>query len=233
MNGRMAIRTVARRIVAPAGAATALLLSVPVGIPAYAASGQSHAAMAISLSAMNHDGAVSLSDVSAGGIFAAAGARASRMARAVYHRSATYVPTQGAEYTIVNVYSGLCLDDYQFSTSNDTDIVQHTCDGYTNQLWRFVVSPTSGYYYIQNVYSGLCVDDYQFSTSDGTPIVQHACDGYTNQRWALLNYQGNPGLSVTNYFSGKVLDDYGFSTTKNIIRQYHYDGYTNQQWYLD
>ncbi len=138
-----------------------------------------------------------------------------------------------AHYTIKNVFSGLCLDDYQFSTSDNTDIVQHTCDGYTNQEWRFVASPTYAVYYIQNVFSGKCLDDYQFSTSDGTPIVQHTCNGYTNQEWVLLAYQGNLGISVTNIFSGKVLDDYGFSTTKNIIRQYHYDGYTNQQWHLN
>jgi hypothetical protein len=134
--------------------------------------------------------------------------------------------------TITNYFSGLCLDDYQFSTSNDTDIYQHTCDQLINQEWEFVPTSTSGIFTIKNQFSGLCLDDYQFSTSDGSPIVQHTCDGYTNQEWELRSYPGYPYVFVTNVFSNKVLDDYGFSATKNIIRQYHLDYYTNQQWII-
>ena len=218
MYANIARRTLAGRIAASAGAAITLLFSVLLAIPAHATTGQRHAVAAKSMPAINHGGGINYPrDANSDKLIAAT----------------TDLPTAGVAYTIKNVFSGLCLDDYQFSTSDNTDIVQHTCDGYTNQEWRFVASPTYAVYYIQNVFSGKCLDDYQFSTSDGTPIVQHTCNGYTNQEWVLLAYQGNLGISVTNIFSGKVLDDYGFSTTKNIIRQYHYDGYTNQQWHLN
>jgi chitinase len=137
-------------------------------------------------------------------------------------------------YYVANRYSGLVLDDTNWSTSNGTLIQQWSeVSGQTNQQWRFV--PTGdGYYYIQNNYSGLVLDDTNWSTSNGNQIQQWSkVSGQSDQEWSPVA-TGDGYYYLKNRYSGLVLDDTGWSTSNGtIIQQWsEVSGQTNQEWSL-
>ena len=137
-------------------------------------------------------------------------------------------------YYIQNRYSGLVLDDTNWSTSNGTKIQQWAeVNGQTDQQWSLVPAG-NGSYYIQNRYSGLVLDDTGWSTSNGTQIQQWAeVSGQANQQWDLVS-AGNGSYYIQNRYSGLVLDDTGWSTSNGtIIQQWaEVSGQANQQWNL-
>ena len=137
-------------------------------------------------------------------------------------------------YYIANRYSGLVLDDTNWSTSNGTTIQQWSkVSGQADQEWTF--RPTGdGYYYIANNYSGLVLDDTGWSTSNGTTIQQWSeVSGQANQEWSL-NPTGDGYYYIVNRYSGLVLDDTGWSTSNGTtIQQWTQgNGQTNQEWSL-
>ncbi len=131
------------------------------------------------------------------------------------------VPVTGAYYYVMNRYSGLVLDDTNWSTSDGMTIQQWTeVSGQADQEWS-LSSAGSGYYYIVNRYSGLVLDDTNWSTSDGTTIQQWTeVSGQADQEWSLSS-AGSGYYYIVNRYSGLVLDDTNWSTS---------DGTTIQQW---
>jgi hypothetical protein len=134
------------------------------------------------------------------------------------------LPASGSVIEIQNVYSGLCLNDYGFSTTAGNDMVQWNCNpGNANQNWELNYIG-GGLYTLVNEYSHMCLDDYGYSTADGNAMVQWPCHaGSQNQEWSIDVING-AGFYFQNDYSGLYLVDYGYSTAEgNIIRQYHYD----------
>ncbi len=103
--------------------------------------------------------------------------------------TATSTPTPtpgGSGYNyIVNLHSGLAVDDTNGSTSNGTLVQQWAqINGNANQEWSLVPAG-NGYDYIINLHSGLALDDTNGSTSNGTIL----------QLWAQGNgKEVDPGM---------------------------------------
>ena len=89
-------------------------------------------------------------------------------------------------FYIINMESGLVLDDTNFSTSNGTPIEQWQPTGGPNQRWDLVSLP-DGNDEIVNAYSGKVLDDTNSSTSNGTPIQQWQPTGGLNQQWRIVS----------------------------------------------
>lgn len=92
-------------------------------------------------------------------------------------------------FNLINVKSGLALDDPSGSTANGTQLQQYaiTGTGNSNQQWQFV-SVGSGFYKVINRTSGLGVDLSGGSIADSTAIQQYTVTGNGNfgQNWQLV-----------------------------------------------
>lgn len=92
-------------------------------------------------------------------------------------------------YNIIDVNSGLALDDPSGSTTNGTVMQQYAIagTGNSNQQWS-VTGVGSGYYKIVNRTSGLGLDLSGGSLMDNTPIQQYAVTGNGNygQNWQFI-----------------------------------------------
>ena len=92
-------------------------------------------------------------------------------------------------YNLINVKSGLALDDPSGSTSNGTQLQQYaiTGTGNSNQQWQ-IVSVGSGFYKILNRTSGLGVDLSGGSLADSAVVQQYSVTGNGNygQNWQLV-----------------------------------------------
>jgi glucosylceramidase len=125
-------------------------------------------------------------------------------------------------YNLVDVNSGLALDDTNGSTSNGTQMQQWALGvGNSNQQWQ-ITSLGNGYYTLTNRTSGLMLDLANGGLGDGTAIQQWAgSSGDLNQQWALV---GTPRAAaaaspvaggtyrIVNQASGKPFGVSGAST---------------------
>jgi hypothetical protein len=109
-----------------------------------------------------------------------------------------FVPLANGSDVIVNLASGLVLDDPAFSNSANTQIDQWQLNGGPNQWWNMVSLP-DGNVEIVNAYSGQALTDYNYSINAGTPVVQWPSYGGASQEWELIG--GGPlqfGSSTSN-----------------------------------
>lgn len=82
---------------------------------------------------------------------------------------------------LVNLNSGLCLDDAGWSTNWGTPMIQYACTGGSNQQWsvyyHYGNNQAAQWVVLQNVYSGLCLRVFEGKTTTyGQIIVQWGCD---------------------------------------------------------
>jgi hypothetical protein len=125
----------------------------------------------------------------------------------------------GAEFALVNVNSGKCLDVSARSTSDGARVQQWTCHGGTNQRWR-AEDAGGGYVRLRAVHSNKCLDVAGVSTADGALLQQWSCGSGQNQQF-LLQDMGGGQLRITPRHSGKAVEVAGCSTA---------DGATLRQW---
>lgn len=99
----------------------------------------------------------------------------------------TLLDAGGGWYNIVDVNSGLALDDTNGSTANGNVMQQWALgSGNPNQQWQ-INSLGNGYYTITNRTSGLVLDLTNGGVGDNTNIQQWAySSGDLNQQWALV-----------------------------------------------
>lgn len=146
----------------------------------------------------------------------------------------TPTPVSSGYNYIVNLHSGLALDDTNGSTSNGTIMQLWTqYSGDANQEWS-LVSAGNGYYYIINRTSGLALDDTNGSTSNGTLVQQWTqYNGNANQQWKFVS-AGNGYDYIINLHSGLALDDTNGSTSNGTQVQLwaQGNGNANQEWQL-
>ena len=92
-------------------------------------------------------------------------------------------------FNLINVKSGLALDDPSGSTANGTQLQQYAISGTgnSNQQWK-VTSAGGGFYTIVNRTSGLGVDLSGGSLANSTKIQQYAISGTGNygQNWQFV-----------------------------------------------
>lgn len=124
--------------------------------------------------------------------------------------------------------SSLCLDDYNFVTSNGAPVDLWTCWGGSVQQWT--VTPLgNGYYTLVNGNSGTCLDD-DNSTTPGTQVVLWSCNGGNNQQWSMQDV-GSGYFTLTNRASNLCLDDYQWNTNPGAVAdEWTCTGSAVQQW---
>jgi glucosylceramidase len=148
-------------------------------------------------------------------------------------------------FNLIDVNSGLALDDTNGSTANGTQMQQWSIGGTgdTNQQWQ--ITPLgNGYYTIINRTSGLALDLTGGGIGDGTAIQQWSvASGDFNQQWQLVgvppaNAPATPTAGgtyrIVSAASGKPIGVAGASTTDGaqIVQNAADDG-LDQQWTLN
>jgi chitinase len=112
--------------------------------------------------------------------------------------------------------SGLCVDVYGNSTSNDAVIDQWACksSGQANQEFQFI--PVSGGYgELQNENSGKDIVVQSASTAKGADIIQYTQNGTSNGLW-LPTQQSDGTWQFLNENSGLCLDQTGDVSTEGV-----------------
>ncbi len=139
--------------------------------------------------------------------------------RLIYPRALN--PARGARPTaLLNPWSGMCLADPGFSTSNGTRVVLWPCNGYSNQSWTLPAGP------VTSQIPGMCLDDLGDQAANGTEVVLSTCDGTPEQAWQA-NTDG------TWRVNGKCLDvSRGATATGSVVDLYSCNGTKAQQWHL-
>jgi glucose/arabinose dehydrogenase len=84
-----------------------------------------------------------------------------------------------------------CADVHSQSTASGADIVQWTCNGQTNQLFRFN-HLGAGVYEIRAVHSNRCMGVQ--SNRNGADVVQLTCSSSGGQRWLVRPVSGQTGV---------------------------------------
>jgi hypothetical protein len=117
--------------------------------------------------------------------------------------------------TVVNTGSSLCMDDPNSSTSVETQLIQYTCHGASNQNWTFTPVSGSSAYTITS-FAGLCVDISGQSTANGAEVIQYTCNGQTNQQYNLQVTSGND-VELVSVNSGKCILPTGNTTANDTV----------------
>ena len=134
-------------------------------------------------------------------------------------------------YTIVNAYSGLCVDVTSRSTAAGAVIEQYACNGTPAQTFQ-VVSEGNGWYKIVNTNSQLPIDVQSDATANGTAIQQYTDNGTEAQRFAItVTDSSDPtAFSIMGQMSGSCIDDTNWSTTAIHLQLWACSGNSNQSW---
>ena len=119
-----------------------------------------------------------------------------------------------AWYNVINVNSGLCVEDLDFGTVKGSTVDQWTCgNGQANQQWQF--TPTdSGYYQVSNRYvaMSLNVTGGVSAVSTQIPIQLWTYSGATNEQWKPVSV-GNGQWKLIARNSGLCMEVPGSSTS--------------------
>ena len=130
---------------------------------------------------------------------------------------------------LVARHSGKCADVRDGSTADRTPVIQWSCNGGTNQQWRFQ-DIGGGYAQIVARHSNKCIDVSSGSTADGARLLQWPCGSGTNQQWQVQDAGGGFVRLVARH-SGKCLEVISRSTSDGAeLVQWACNGGTNQQW---
>jgi YVTN family beta-propeller protein len=114
--------------------------------------------------------------------------------------------------------SGLCVDVYGASTSDNAAINQYTCKttGQANQEWQWLPVPAWGSYgELENQNSGKDLVVANASTAAGAKIIQYVANGTTNGQWEPIALP-NGSWQFQNKNSGQCLDVYGGSSSPGV-----------------
>jgi hypothetical protein len=114
--------------------------------------------------------------------------------------SAPPVPAlQASSTTIALGYNSMCVDVLASNTSVGPYIVQHACNGASNQSFAFD-STIDGFYTIVSNQGDLCLDAATINAS----VIQNTCSASNSQKW-ILKSQGNSLYSLTTIDSQNCL----------------------------
>jgi hypothetical protein len=92
----------------------------------------------------------------------------------------------GFASTVVNRGSGLCLDEFDWTTVALAQFDQWTCNGGTNQQFSFVpVAAGRSTYFVHPMTPDYCLDVSGASTASGAAIAQYPCNYNSNEQFTL------------------------------------------------
>jgi len=142
-------------------------------------------------------------------------------------------PLVNANYTVVNVNSGLCLDVAGGATTSGTNVDQATCSPSAGQIWLFTQTGNNSNYYVQPQTTGnVCLDVSGGSENSGANVDQLTCSFASNQQWEVAP-ASNGTFYLISVSSGLCLDVAASSNASGAnVDQYTCTGQTNQQWNL-
>jgi hypothetical protein len=136
--------------------------------------------------------------------------------------------TSGTTYHIVNLNSGLLLEDPGASKSTGIQMDQWPSNAGANQNW--LATSVGSNWTFANAASGLVLEDPASSKTAGGPIDQYTSNGGSNQLWAV-NAVGDGSYKLINQASNLVLDVVSASKTQGaLVDQYTDNAGTNQHW---
>jgi hypothetical protein len=124
--------------------------------------------------------------------------------------------TADANYNLVGVQSGKCVDVAGASSASSASLEIATCDGSTHQ--QFHIEAQGSGFRMRNLNSNLCADVSGASTADGAKVVQFACGTGQNQEWSFTDLAGG-AERITALHSGKALDVTGASGAQGALLQ--------------
>jgi hypothetical protein len=121
----------------------------------------------------------------------------------------------GFSSTLVDKGSGLCADEYDWTTVAAAQFDQWTCNGGSNQQFTFApVSSGSSTYYIQPMTPGDCLDVSGGSTASGAAVIQWPCNYASNEQFTLRSVSSGV-YQVVAQDSGLCLAPSGDSTAND------------------
>lgn len=135
-------------------------------------------------------------------------------------------------YQIAATHSGKCVDvdTWNRSPESTANIQQWTCNGGTNQQWRFR-HLGGNYYEIKAEHSQLCMDVEMGSMQPHANVWQYWCNGGAAQRWYVSVAAGTAVL--TAQVSDLCLDVDGASTADGAnVKQFTCWGHPAQRFVL-
>jgi hypothetical protein len=140
----------------------------------------------------------------------------------------------GFESTMVNEGSGLCNDEYDWTTEADAQFDQWTCNGGTNQQFTFTpVSSGSDTYYIRPMTPDYCLDVSGDSTASGAAIIQYPCNYASNEEFTLDEVSTNE-YEVKAVNSGLCVEPTGASTANDAdLVQVACSSATADEWLIE
>lgn len=134
----------------------------------------------------------------------------------------------GKTYEIVNLNSGLLLEDPGVSKASGTQMDQYVSNSGANQRW--VANASGSNWTFINAASGLALEVNGASKAPGASVDQYTSNGGSNQVWALAAV-GDGTYKMVNGNSGLVADVASASKTGGaLIDQYTDNAGTNQHW---
>jgi len=148
-----------------------------------------------------------------------------------------------ANYKIVAVQSGKCLDVYNALLQDQAPIILYTCHSGYNQKWTpfsqsLGPSPSRAiniapFNLLFVWHSQKCMDIVGGSLADQAVVQQYTCHGGPNQQWYLIPFGSSGNHLIVSRNSGKCLDVAGGSLADYArIQQYRCHGGLNQQFRL-
>jgi lysophospholipase L1-like esterase len=106
---------------------------------------------------------------------------------------------QNGTYRIVNMLSGLSVDDPAFSITPNTQIIQWGANSGANQRWKVQSIAGTAYYSVTNLYSGMALTD------SAGKLVQRPFSAADAQLWTIQH--AGSGYTMTDKASGKMMAD--------------------------
>jgi hypothetical protein len=126
-------------------------------------------------------------------------------------------------------HSAACLDVSGASASDGAAVVQWTCHGHSNQLWR--AEPVDGHWMLRSLVSGKCLEVPAWSMTSGTTVMQWTCNGGANQQWRFEAVDDFGTYRLIARHSGQCLEVPAWSQQGGAqAGQWACNGGLNQQW---
>lgn len=116
--------------------------------------------------------------------------------------SAHAVGERYGPYLYINTAGGMCLDNPNSSTANNTQMIVYTCSGGQNQQWWNKLEYTNSDFWTYNNASLLCLTVLNNRTDDNAPIIQFTCNSGSNERWVYQTVSCNCTTNATRTFNG-------------------------------
>jgi hypothetical protein len=131
-------------------------------------------------------------------------------------------PGPASYVSFVNRSSGLCMDVWNGSMANGTNVAQWNCNGASNQKWSY--DAATGLIRSQRD-PRFCLDN-SGGFDDGANIMLWTCNGNANQRFDL---NASTGVVRMRSWPVQVVDAVGATPGNDVITFSDWGG-TNQRW---